>query len=50
MDFPISRAKLPCGCENRKEIMFTQGKPGPAVGAILVGATLLVLLAWRLNK
>lgn len=37
---------VPCGCENRKYIMFTQGNIGRAEVAI-VGAAILILVAAR---
>lgn len=38
---------VPCGCESRKEIMFTKGNIGAVEVTILAGAILAVLLALK---
>lgn len=40
----------PCGCEARKEIMFTVGKPGIAEAAILTVAVLSLLIALKVGR
>lgn len=39
----MSNIEIPCGCDHRKYIMFTQGKLGVTEGAIL--ATVLAAIA-----
>lgn len=41
---------MDCGCEERKEIMFTRGKPDVACVALLVGAPLLMYALGRLAR
>ena len=40
---------IPCGCNDRKEIMFTQGNLGIPEAVIVVGAVMVVLIAWRIK-
>jgi hypothetical protein len=42
--------KVPCGCESRKEIMFTKGHAGLTEGAILGVCGLAVFLAWKYGR
>lgn len=39
-----------CGCESRKQIIFTEGKPGRGELVILGTALAAVLIAWRVNR
>lgn len=41
---------VPCGCENRKYIMFQAGRMGLTEGAILAAAIVAVAAAWRYNR
>jgi hypothetical protein len=41
---------LPCGCDARKDIMFTYGQVGGPEALILTTAALVVYLTWRFNK
>lgn len=41
--------ELPCGCQQRKEIMFTQGNPGLSE-LVLVGLPLAVILFMIVKK
>ena len=41
--------EVPCGCEERKEIMFDTGGFGITEGAILGIAVVLLFAAWRLT-
>lgn len=42
--------EIPCGCDQRKEIMFTQGGLSPQAVMPLVVVGLLAFGAWRLSK
>lgn len=41
---------IPCGCEARKEVMFTEGKLGVSEATILAASVLAIIIAWRLNR
>jgi hypothetical protein len=47
---PDFSKKLPCGCQARKEIIFTRGNLGVPEAAILVTVSLALLLAFRKGK
>lgn len=38
-----------CGCDNRREIMFTAGELGVREGVVLVVIVSTLLLAWRMK-
>jgi hypothetical protein len=42
--------ELPCGCENRKEIMFTAGKFGLTEAAMLTISVTAIIIAWKVNN
>lgn len=41
---------IPCGCESRKEIMFTHGMLGPVEYGLIAVSILSILIAWRLRN
>lgn len=41
---------VPCGCESRKRIMFTDGHVGAVEGVILGGLLLTVLAAYLYGR
>jgi hypothetical protein len=44
------RLPFDCGCDDRKEIMFTAGKLGLPEAAILAGFALLVIVCYQVGK
>lgn len=46
-DIESKSTRLPCGCANRKYIMFTKGQLGVTEGAILTVATVALILAYK---
>lgn len=42
--------KVPCGCESRKRIMFTEGDAGITELVIVGVAFTAIIIAWRLGK
>lgn len=46
----VGRINVPCGCKARKDIMFTQGKPGLPEVLMLTTAALAIVAAYRLSK
>lgn len=41
---------IPCGCDHRKYIMFTQGKLGVAEGLILATVAAAIIIAKHYGK
>jgi len=46
----MGNIEIPCGCEARKQIMFTQGKLGIPEGAILATAALALIITFNLRS
>lgn len=46
----LGNFELPCGCDARKETMFTNGNLGVSEAAIVVGAILLVSSAYIYSR
>lgn len=45
-----SNIEIPCGCEARKQIMFTEGKLGITEGAILAVAIGSIFIAYKYGR
>jgi hypothetical protein len=46
----MSNIDVPCGCDHRKYIMFTQGKLGIVEGAILGAAAFAIIAALKFGR
>lgn len=46
----MSNMDIPCGCDTRKYVMFTQGKLGVTEGGILALVLIAVLVAHHHGK
>ena len=40
---------VPCGCDSRRDIMFTQGNLGKSEFIMLAGMVGVLLLAWKVK-
>lgn len=42
---------VPCGCDSRRDIMFTQGEMSPTTFLLIMGVLVAVpLITWRITK
>jgi hypothetical protein len=46
----VKIAGVDCGCDNRKEIMFTRGNAGPTEAAIIAACVIGVAAAYFIGR
>lgn len=46
----INGKKVPCGCEARREIMFTHGHAGVTELCVIGVAVLAMVVAWKFGR